>query len=353
MTGPGDAASMAGMPDQRTVLVSGASGVVGSALLRELEGKCTLIGLVHSGTLVVDSAEAVRADVSAAQLGLDTDTYRELVARTDVIIHSAGLTEFSAPAHRHQAINVTGTERILELAVAADAPVHHISTSWVRAFGDEAPHPLEPGNVIYDYVSSKVTAEAILAGSGVTHSVYRPSNLIGDSRTGRVGASQFVPQLAIEVLRGRLPLLPSSPGARLDMVPDDVCARSIAAATMADDFGSVYWLTYGSQSPTIPELVEICAQFARDTGRSFTPPPVVDPDDPDEVAAVVERLPKGMRGLFPWLASLSAGMTAGGTFPSSLADLGERYGLPVPDLEQALRAGLDYLSREQGALTPA
>jgi nucleoside-diphosphate-sugar epimerase len=337
-----------------TVLVSGASGVVGSALLRELH-EVDVIGLVHSGRLGpgAGDAQAVRADVSAPRMGLDEHTWRELAARTDVIIHSAGLTDFSAPERRHQAINVAGTERMLELASAAEAPVHHISTSWVQAMEPDATLPLERGNAIHAYVSSKVTAERLVRESGVSHSFYRPSNLIGDSRTGRVGARQFIPQLTLETLRGRLPLLPARPGARLDMVPDDVCARAIGACALAGDVGSTYWLTYGAASPTIPELVEICAQYARETGRSFTPPAVVDPDRPDEVEAQLARLPVQQRGLFPWLVQLSAGITAGGVFPSSLAQLGERYDLPVPDLRDALRRGLEFLVGDQGALAPA
>jgi nucleoside-diphosphate-sugar epimerase len=335
-----------------TVLVSGASGVVGSALLRELSD-ADVIGLVHSGTLADERARAIRADVSAPRLGLDERTYRDLVARTDVIVHSAGLTDFSAPAHRHEAINVRGTEQMLELASAAAAPLHHVSTSWVRAMTDDAPLPLEPGNAIYAYVASKATAERLVVESGVPHSFYRPSNLIGDSRTGRVGPSQFVPQLTLETLRGRLPLLPARPDARLDMVPEDVCGRAIGACAMAGDVGSTYWLTYGPSSPTIPELIEICAGYARDTGRSFTPPTVVNPDEPEQVAAELARLPARLRGLFPWLVELSAGITAGGVFPTSLALLGERYDFPVPDLRDALRRGLAYLLDVQDALAPA
>jgi nucleoside-diphosphate-sugar epimerase len=335
-----------------TVLVSGASGVVGSALLREL-GDADVIGLVHGGTLADERAQAIRADVSAQRLGLERRTYAELVARTDIVIHSAGLTDFSAPVHRHQAINVVGTERMLELASAAGAPIHHISTSWVQAMTDDAPLRLEPGNAIHAYVDSKVTAERLVRESGVPHSFYRPSNLIGDSRTGKVGASQFIPQLTLETLRGRLSLLPARPGARLDMVPDDVCGWAIGASALAGDVGSTHWLTYGAASPTIPELVEICADYARETGRPFTPPAVVDPDRPDEVEAQLARLPARFRGLFPWLVQLSAGITAGGVFPSSLAALGERHGRQVPDLRDALRRGLEYLVDGEGALAPA
>lgn len=336
-----------------TILVSGASGVVGSAILRAIGDAAELIGLVHSGRLAVAHAQAMRADVSAPRLGLDERAYRELVARTDVIVHSAGLTDFAAPAHRHEAINVAGTERILELAAAAGAPVHHISTSWVQAMTDDAPLKLEPGKGIHAYVASKVTAEQLVIESGIPHSFYRPSNLIGDSRTGRVAPSQFVPQLTLETLRGRLRLLPARPGARLDMVPDDVCGRAIAACAMAGDLGETYWLTYGAASPTIPELVDICADFARETGRPFTRPTVVNPDDPEEVERGLAQLPARLRGFFPWLSDLSAGITAGGVFPSSLALLGERYDLPVPDLRDALRRGLEYLVGDQGALAPA
>lgn len=330
--------------DRRTVLVTGASGVIGGALLQELDG-VNIVGLVHSGTLPREDAESVTADVTQPRLGLTEAKFRDLAARADVIVHSAGLVTFGLPEERYQGINVEGTKHLLELAVAAEAPVHHVGTAFVRSFADDAPIKLERSNAVWAYVASKVESDRLFAESGVPHTVYRPPNLIGDSRTGEMAREQFVTQIAFDALRGRFPFLPARPGARFDMVPQDLCGTAIAAAVAADDLGSEYWLTYGEGAPTVEELLDVGVQFAERLGLNAKLPRLVDPEDEEALEAELAQLTKAGRYMYARLLELSDAMSAGGTFPSSLDVLVERYSLPIPDLREAITRGLENMAK--------
>ncbi len=332
---------------RRTVFVTGASGVIGAALLPELLPDFDVIGLVRTGTLNSEQSVAVRGDLTAPRLGLTQRDYDDLVARTDVVVHSAGLVDWGADPAHYEVINVGGTERILELAVAAGAPVHHVSTAFVQSMDDAAPVTLAEDNPIYHYVRSKIAADELFAASGVPHSVVRPSNLLGDSRTGEIAHNQFVQRMAIDVCRGRYPFLPARPAARMDMTPQDVCAQSIAAIVCADDLGSEYWLTYGPDALTVADTIALCLEFAQTLGRPVVAPRIVDPDDAEAVERELAKLPDAARMVFPRLLQLSDAMSAGGVFPTSFDVLHQRYGLRVPELSVAFLSGLEYWARSR------
>ncbi len=328
-----------------TVLVTGASGVVGSSIAREL-ADFQVIGLVHR-TSASGAIQSVKGNITQPRLGLSEADYRELCARVDIVVHSAGNVDFTASLASHQAINVVGTQRILELAEDAQAPIHHVSTAYIRALASDCLAPIDSANVVYSYVSTKLRAERLVSSSGLPCSIYRPSNLIGDSRTGEIPRKQMVPQMASGLLRGQYPVLPSRPGALLDLVPADVCGQAIAAAARAGDIGSEYWLSYGSASPSIGEIVELCREFAGSIGQKMSIPQIVDPDDEEAVREALARLPRTrrpfVRMILPRFISLAYAMAGVGVVPSSLDALTERYGLVLPDLREALMRGLSYL----------
>jgi thioester reductase-like protein len=339
------------------VLLTGASGVVGTALLPELAG-FEVIALVHKGTPAAEGLETHRSDVTKPRLGLDEPLFQDLARRAEVVIHAAGLTDFGAAERKHQSINVEGLRHTIELAAAADAPLHHISTSYVWAVSDRATRRLHEDNLLFNYCNGKAIGERLLRESGVPHTIHRPSNMIGDSRTGQCSPKDFFPQLAMGVLKGRYPLAPSRPGARVDMVPQDVVAKAVAASVAAEDVGSEYWLTYADRSMTLHEMVDLMVEFAQRIGRPLDPPTIFDPDDPAQVQEGIERLPRVMRRLFtrmiyPRLMDLNDGMTSVGIFPTSLPELNERFGVPIPDLRDTARRSIEYVARQKGLLTQA
>jgi nucleoside-diphosphate-sugar epimerase len=337
-------------PRSRIVL-TGASGVVGQALLSELRGR-DVLALVHGGA--VDGVETLRCDVSRPRLGLDAKAYSVLARHAACIIHCAAVTDWTAPEQDRQRVNVQGTAHVVELARCADAPLYHVSTSFIRALADDAPLRLASSNVIAGYVRSKIAAEAIVRDSGVAHTILRPTNLVGDSTTGKIARMQIVQVVSELVCRGRVALFPARPGTLIDVLPQDAVARAIVAIVDACDLGREYWLTAGQDAMTVEETLELCTAFAQRIGRPIDPPQLVDPGAVDlDSPAFQSRLSPLARGYFARLREFSDGLTACGTFPSSLHDLSSRYGLAAPDIRRTYVRGLEHWAAEKRLLERA
>src|SRR5208282_5127009 len=101
--------SIGGSPDtvRRTVLLTGASGVVGRALLRRLRD-LDVVCLVHRSPVCGPNVTTVLGDVAKPMLGLAEQAYTELAARVDAVIHCAAITDFSRNAGSLEATNVAG-----------------------------------------------------------------------------------------------------------------------------------------------------------------------------------------------------------------------------------------------------
>ena len=124
---------------QRTVLLTGASGVVGRALLRRLRD-FDVVCLVHRSPVCGPNVSTVLGDIAEPMLGLSEHAYAELAARVDAVIHCAAATGFNRTDGSLETTNVTGTEHVTAFAAAAAAkPVlYHVSTAFVHttAAGD-------------------------------------------------------------------------------------------------------------------------------------------------------------------------------------------------------------------------
>src|SRR6516165_7615751 len=79
---------------RRTVLLTGASGVVGRALLQRL-GDFSVVCLVHRSPVSGPNVTTVRGDIASPMLGLAEQAYAELAAKVDAVIHCAAITDFN------------------------------------------------------------------------------------------------------------------------------------------------------------------------------------------------------------------------------------------------------------------
>ncbi|HEY3606340.1 MAG TPA: SDR family oxidoreductase [Pseudonocardiaceae bacterium] len=313
--------------------MTGASGVVGQAILREIASRRPVISLVHRGNVTAGGTEVLRCDLSASHCGLSMSDYRSVVDRIVAVVHSAALTEWGQPSGRYEAVNVDGTRQVVELAARAAAPVHYISTAFVAALAGTPSVTLRADNVTAPYIRSKRQGEVVLAESGVPHSVYRPTNLVGDSRTGRTARPQIVQLVSDWVCRGRARIFPVHPQNLLDVVPQDVLAKAVVRAIERGETGGDYWVTHGARAMTMAAAIDILVEHARDRGREIAPPRLVHPDDisADDMSA----LPPMSRTFVQVLSDVSEVTAAcGGALPSSMGLLVPRFGLPdVPDTD--------------------
>jgi len=122
---------------RRTVLLTGASGVVGRALLQRLRD-FDVVCLVHRSPVCGPDLTTVRGDISEPMLGLGEQAYAELAARVDAVIHCAAVTSFNRTDGSLEATNIAGTQRVAAFAAAADAVLYHVSTAFAGTTGEIA-----------------------------------------------------------------------------------------------------------------------------------------------------------------------------------------------------------------------
>src|SRR5215475_14550391 len=122
---------------RKTILLTGASGVVGQALVEKLATRHELICLTHRAP-VQEGVAQVSGDLTQPHLGLDTRRYADLARRIDVVVHCAAVTHFGASAQATRGLNVDGTRRILELAAQTGTPVYYLGTAFVARVAQAA-----------------------------------------------------------------------------------------------------------------------------------------------------------------------------------------------------------------------
>ncbi|MDL4774360.1 MULTISPECIES: SDR family oxidoreductase [Thermomonosporaceae] len=323
-----------------TILLTGASGVVGGALLPRLRGH-RVIALTRRRAV---SGVSLRGDVSAPGLGLGGAEHRGLLGEVDTVVHCAAVTDFGVGAERTNEVNVLGTERILEFTAAAGARLVYLSTAFVTREREaaDAASPLA-------YVASKIAAEEQVRAAGLPTAIVRPSVVIGDSVTGALAPIQGFYAFLRSVLRDQVRgVVPCGPGDRVDFVPSDVVAGALAALVDLAATGE-FWLTSGEHAPTAQRLFELAEHAAARGGRRLAPVRLASTRTARRLAGAAR--PGGaagdLHGRLAELLGLAVMFDGAAPFPTSLGTI--QGGPPAPStesVEAAFLAALDYISRE-------
>src|SRR6185436_4725632 len=164
---------------RRRIFLTGASGVVGQALLAKMDPRAVTC-LVRRTPIPVPGVTTVTGDISLPRFGWSSEQWRDVAAGIDCIVHAAAITDFHQPADRTMQTNVHSLENVFELAAVAKAPLFHFSTAFVRptrtcATGEELA-----------YATSKREGERLVRESGLPAVILRPSIVIGDSSSGAI-----------------------------------------------------------------------------------------------------------------------------------------------------------------------
>jgi nucleoside-diphosphate-sugar epimerase len=335
-------------PAGRTILLTGASGVVGRALLPSL-ARSTTICLVHRTPVEGPNVIALPGDVARRYFGLPRFAFDDLARRIDCVVHAAAVTSFADAADVVHRTNVDGTEHALELAARAKVPLYHVSTAFVEppertASGYPAPANQAPT----DYELSKQAAERMVRQSGLPNAIMRPSLVVGDSATGQIAQFQGIYMILGLVLRGLLPVLPSPAWSRVDFVPQDVVADGIAGLIERRALGE-YWLTSGERALTVGEIGALCVAHAeRLVGRRIEPVRLVAPELFERLIRPVflPAFPSRTRRMLERALQLSRYTALERPFPSSLPEMERTLGVPpLPPPATSLLRSLAYWAK--------
>ena len=227
----------------QVILVTGWPGFIGRHLVRRLAEQIhrsrdrvaivTRPAHTAAARAELDSlglcGDVVEGDVTQMHLGLSGAEYKALLSEVTAIWHLAGRYDLTARSVEIRAVNLEGTRHVLELARAARRleRLHHFSTAYVS--GDRKgvilEDELEAGQAFHDsYERSKFAAERLVrrAMADVPATVYRPTIVVGDSRTGEV--DRFNAPYYLAILLVAVPMRVPLPGdglAPLNVVPVD------------------------------------------------------------------------------------------------------------------------------------
>ncbi|HEX4225733.1 MAG TPA: SDR family oxidoreductase [Pseudonocardiaceae bacterium] len=227
-----------------TVLMSGATGFLGMALLREIGKRqqpvvAMIRGRDHASRAAAlarrSGAEitSVPGDVRKPNWGLTDAQVAELTGRVRVVLSVAGDVGWSAPWARLAETNIDGATHAAELAAALGAKLIHAGSLYVGY-----DYGAEVGEVLLDerehltkYERAKLRGEWSIARiarrADLPAFIARIPALSGDLDpvSGDNGARK-VP-LSRLITSGRWPVLPYSTGARLDVCPRDLVATKV------------------------------------------------------------------------------------------------------------------------------
>jgi nucleoside-diphosphate-sugar epimerase len=330
---------------RRTVLLTGASGVVGRAVLRRLRD-FDVVCLVHRSPVCGPNVTTVSGDIAQPMFGLAERAYADLAARVDAVIHCAAITDFNRTDGSLEATNIAGTEHVAAFAAAAKAVLYHVSTAFVHTAVDG-----DRGRTAIGYASSKSAGEKVVRSSGVPHVILRPSVVIGDSDTGEIATFQGLHQVVAGLFAGIVPMIPFDSRWPIDFVPVDVVADAIACVVENRVSEGEFWLSAGEAALSLDEGVSVVVEFARGVGVSIDMPRFVPPEMFDRLIGPVflDALPdKIRRNVLRMLEFFTTYLQSGQTKPSSLDQLVALGAKPLPDQRESLRNSVRYWAAQNG-----
>ena len=247
------------------VLLTGATGFLGSFLLSELlrhtraeiyclvrapnvaEGERRIRGSLEAYALWDEEHSSrivpVAGDLSEPLLGLGAKRFEQLAAEIDAVYHNGASVNWVYPYEALKPTNVLGTQEVLRLASRhRTKPVHFVSTLGVFPLVGRSDagvvredDPLDHGGSLYNgYTQTKWVAEKLVEiarARGLPVSVYRPSLVAGDSRTGAWNSDDITCKMIKSwVGLGNVPAV----NMEMNLVPVDYVSQAIVRLSLQE-----------------------------------------------------------------------------------------------------------------------
>jgi thioester reductase-like protein len=254
------------------ILLTGATGVLGSHLLKELLATTTAKIFCLTRADDMDHAQErlheflkiydpelhlleefrarvtpVIGDIRSENLGLSSDDYLNLQKQIDLTIHAAANTNLLAKYKNIKPINVDGTARVIDFALGtAQKAMSYVSTYTVvgsRGFDGTLVFKetdLDVGQT-FEYMSyqqSKFEAEKLVrsaAERGLVWKIFRPGQIFGEAETGYYPKGQTqVSGLFYDILKTAIEtgVAPRADKYNFDIVPVDYVSRGVIALSL-------------------------------------------------------------------------------------------------------------------------
>ncbi len=219
--------------------------------------------------------ELTMGDITQPHLGLTNSVRWHSEVRE--IFHLAAIYDLSVPRDVGMRVNVNGTQNVLDFAEGARSlrRLHYVSTCYVsgRYAGRFAEEDLQKGQTFNNfYEETKYLAEVEVQArlrDGLPTTIYRPSVVIGDSRTGATQKYDGPYYVIRWLLRQRrvafLPVMGKTKQTQVNLVPRDYVVNAILYLSQREvSVGRVYQLA-DPHPLTADQLVDVLARATQRT----------------------------------------------------------------------------------------
>jgi thioester reductase-like protein len=313
------------------VLVTGATGTIGRALVQQMlsgdGGRIFLLIRGRDGRSHRDRAaqllaaaglsehlgrrvEVLDGDVSEPGFGLG-ERDRSALRGVGVFHHSAASTKLNGSREECESINLVGTLEALKLArwLRQEGRLQrfvYFSTAYspgslqnYHSPEDSLPEKAAPAN---HYEWSKYEAETKVRqamAEGLPATIFRPSIVVGDSRTGEVSEFKVIYPFLRLFAVGLLRTLPARRESSLNLVPIDFVVDAVLAVVGRDDtVGRTFHLV--SRIPTtVGMILDLKNRRYADTPAVTLVPP--ENFQADGLTGLERAAFEGLRPFLPYL----------------------------------------------------
>lgn len=372
----------------KTLFVTGVTGFLGryaAVRLLEREGVDQMICLVRCDSVehgrerllkslsrateparaeeLMERVQALPGDLMVDRLGLASEDWDDVAARTDGILHCAADVRFNRDLEESRSYNVFGTKQVVGLAHAAQAAgglvrFDYVSTTYVAGLRRDLVQESELDHAEgwkNPYEQTKYEAEVLLRdlAADLPLTVFRPSIIVGESSTGATtNFGMLYWPLRVYAL-GWWRTIIGSAETTLDIVPVDFVADGIEALSRTDSpIGGNYHLAAGPEGVlTIGELATITQSYFGGRPAKFMSPktfwrwgrPVADMFIWGKKRRVIRE---GGKFFIPYF-------TGNPVFDVSRSHRAlAALGVPAPKVQDYFEAILDYAKRTDFGKTP-